>query len=450
MKVKTFYALTMQDALRSIKEELGPDAIILSSKEVREGDRLLQVRNRPVLEVMAACEQDSSGTAQIRREETPKSEADHPVAQPDVESPMPRNFQKTLQSVLKSGVVPARISPPITEDRSTQPARPAWRKNRLRDLNVELRELSRLLGESLPPETQSMRARFPSAVARLCRSFIRQGMRPSTAESLGRDLQRGWGKKMPVDEGTIMQSLQREIGRRVRVGDGGLIPTRTRAVSLVLGPSGSGKTSMVTKLAAHYRREHQRSVAVVTFDVCREVSVEHLRKYARALGVPFASARSPRQLHEGLRRYSRANLVLIDMPGVGPDEVASAKELYRLLHKESDMTTHVVLQASARERDLRAILDRVKDLSSLRILFTKLDETESFGTIFDLAQQTGMPLSYWGVGPRVPEDIETATPERLAEFLMAQRYVAFRGGARDGPVIVGSTSVPETVGSRSD
>ena len=58
MKVKTFHALTMQDAMRAIKEELGPDAIILSAKEVREGGRVVQAFNRPVLEVMAASDQD--------------------------------------------------------------------------------------------------------------------------------------------------------------------------------------------------------------------------------------------------------------------------------------------------------------------------------------------------------------------------------------------------------
>ncbi|HET9395182.1 MAG TPA: hypothetical protein VFO36_03920, partial [Nitrospiraceae bacterium] len=58
MKVKTFHALTMQDAMRAIKEELGPDAIILSAKEVRDGGRVLRAFNRPVLEVMAASDQD--------------------------------------------------------------------------------------------------------------------------------------------------------------------------------------------------------------------------------------------------------------------------------------------------------------------------------------------------------------------------------------------------------
>jgi flagellar biosynthesis protein FlhF len=135
------------------------------------------------------------------------------------------------------------------------------------------------------------------------------------------------------------------------------------------------------------------------------------------------------------------------MPGVGPDEVSSAKELHRLLRKESEVVTHLVLSASTGERDLRRIVERVKDLPLLRLLFTKLDETESFGTIFELAHQTGLPLSYWSVGQRVPEDIEIATPERLATFLTARRYVVPHISASQLCMPSQASSVPEAVGS---
>jgi flagellar biosynthesis protein FlhF len=186
---------------------------------------------------------------------------------------------------------------------------------------------------------------------------------------------------------------------------------------------------------------------VVTFDTYRKASVDQLRQYARTLGVPFAAAQSPQQLHQGLRRHGRAEVVLIDMPGVGPEDVSSAAELHRLIGEESVITTHVVLPASSQERDLRRVIDRVKDLPLLRLLFTKLDDTESFGTIFDVARHTGLPLSYWGVGQRVPEDIELASPERLAECLMAQRYVVSRAPMSRPQRSLPEAPVPEAVGA---
>jgi flagellar biosynthesis protein FlhF len=114
MKAKTFHALTMPDALRSIKEELGPDAIIFSLKEAREGDRLLRLFNRPVLEVMAACEQDVPAAMLPCREGAPESGAHPSSVEPAVPSPTSRRFHSTLRSVLEPAAVsvaPAVVAP---------------------------------------------------------------------------------------------------------------------------------------------------------------------------------------------------------------------------------------------------------------------------------------------------------------------------------------------------
>ncbi|MCP9471308.1 MAG: hypothetical protein NNA30_01050 [Nitrospira sp.] len=447
MKVKTFHALSMQDALRAIKEELGPDAIILSSKEVREGDRPLRVFDRPVLEVMAACEEPVPATGPGRRDDDSAAGARSMSAAGTPSSSAVSGFRATLESLLEpSGSLRESadvrpLGPP------SQPPRAESRRVRLRRLHDELCELSRRLGESLPPETQSMKEEMPAVLGALCRSFVRQGMHPASAETLGNDLRRRLGRDGAGDEDLMIQVLGQEIGRRIVVGKDLLDQTGGRVVRLILGPSGAGKTSIVTKLAAHCRLKRRRSVAVVTFDAYREVSVEQLRRYARALGVPFASARSPRQLRDGLRRHARTDLVLVDMPGVRPDDVSSALELHRMLGEDADVATHVTLPACARAGELRGIIDRVGVLPSLHIVFTKLDETASFGTVYDVAQQTGLPLSYWGVGQRVPEDIEPASPDRLAEFLVAQRYVAFRRSAL--PMLNGARATHEPMSAGS-
>jgi flagellar biosynthesis protein FlhF len=222
------------------------------------------------------------------------------------------------------------------------------------------------------------------------------------------------------DDESLRRALQHEIVKRVRMS--GPLPKAegSPSIGLLIGPSGAGKTAAVAKLASHYRLEQRRSVALITFDTCRETAVEQLRRYAKIVGVPFACALSARQVHEGLRRHTQVDLVLIDMPGIGPRDLALAEELGRLLPKKS-VTTHLVISASTREQELCRITRRLGDLPQLRLLFTKLDETESFGTIFEVAHQTGVPLSYWSIGRRVPGDIEIASSERLAAFLTAER-----------------------------
>jgi flagellar biosynthesis protein FlhF len=220
------------------------------------------------------------------------------------------------------------------------------------------------------------------------------------------------------DDRSVRCALQQEIAQRVRITGPLLHGDGRPAVGLLIGPSGAGKTSAVAKLAAYYRLEQRKSVALITFDTYRETAVEQLRRFAKIVGVPFACALSARQVQEGLRRHAQMDLVLIDMPGVGPDDLALARDLRRLLKKDT-MTTHLVLPASTREQEACRITRRLGDLPRLCLFFTKLDETESLGTIFEVMHATGVPLSYWSVGRRVPGDIEVASPEQFTARLGA-------------------------------
>ncbi len=420
MKVKTFHALTMQDALRDIKEELGPDAIILSAKEVREGGRPLKAFNRPVLEVMAASDQDGQRFPQGEVKVQPVS----PVKPSDAGSDSALSaltFQQTLQGVLK----PSCETMAPTIGKPSAPLKPdamQVKPNRLRHLHSVVNELGRLLEDLSRWDSRTIGCQLSPMPRLLRRSLIDQGMNPSTVDLLLNEAGKAERDSAPCDDESMRRALHQEIVKRVRTSGPLLKREGYPSIGLLIGPSGAGKTASVAKLASHYRLEQRRSVALITFDTCRETAIEQLRRYAKVVGVPFACALSARQVHEGLRRHRQVDLVLIDMPGIGPRDLALAQELRRLLPKET-VTTHLVLQASTREQELCRITRRLSDLPQPRLLFTKLDETESFGTIFEVAHQTGVPLSYWSIGRRVPGDIEVASSERLAAFLTAERPV---------------------------
>ncbi len=425
MKVKTFHALTMQDALREIKEELGPDAIILSTKEVREDGRMVRLFNRPILEVMAACEQPPAQVVSSSREEMPGVEARRYSDSQAVSASSGQGFQETLQALLKPASLGMERSHSMSARHGAVPRPKGWKRTRLRELRAELRELSCLLG-GMPQGAPSAGESMPPTFSKLSRSLVQQGMQPSTADSLGRDVLRIAETTGPCSEADMRLALQHTLARRITVneslfGDGG------RAIVLMLGQRGVGRTSAAAKVAARCRREGNRSVAVVAFDADRAEPTGPLRQYARELGIPFACAQSPRQLAEGVHRYARADLFVIDLPSVESGGSTYAETLCRLLGNEWDTTTHLVVPASACEQELRRMAEEASRLPSLRWFFTRLDDTESFGAIAELGCHPAIPLSYWSVGPRVPEDIEPASPERLAECLMAQRYPTLSG-----------------------
>lgn len=415
MKVKTFHALTMQDAMRAIKEELGPDAIILSAKEVREGGRVVQAFNRPVLEVMAASDQDVQRPAQVAEK---VSQGVAPRRPSHEGSEFLPTFQQTLHGMLKPNS--EATTPPVGRSASSKPSRVHVKPNRRRHFRTVVNELGRLLEDLSRKNVRSIESQPVPILAWLRRSLIEQGMNASTVELLINEACKTEHVSDPCDDESIRRALQHEIATRVRTSEPLHNGEGSPSIGLLIGPSGAGKTAAVAKLASYYRLEQRRSVALITFDTYRETAVEQLRRYAKVVGVPFACAVSARQVHQGLRRHTRVDRVLIDMPGIGPGDLALAKELQRLL-PQGAVTTHLVLPASTREQELCRITRRLSDLPQLRLLFTKLDETESFGTIFEVAHQTGVPLSYWSIGRRVPGDIEVASSERLAALLTAER-----------------------------
>lgn len=494
MRVKTFHALSMQEAIRAIKAELGPDAVILSSKEVRHGGRLLSCFNKPVLEVMAAAEDDPLPVIKAAPEPEPAPPAPAPAprtqakepskktlrpaqpaaAAPQVEpAPVPKEaFHATLQSLLTEPSRPSQrpaadpaplpaapiVAPtagPVKEAAAPAPAPPAstspkdtkganWKRARAHVLRQELRAMSQKLAAGLPVDMQTVGAQANPEMTMFCRNLVAQGLRPSSADRIGHELT-ARGLHPGVDSLEAQEAALADVlAKDLRMSGPLTGHPGDRAIAILVGTSGAGKTSSVAKLAAHYRLEEKRSVAIVTLDTYRPAAVEQLRMYSKVLGVPFASAMSVKQVAEGLRRQTRAEVILIDTPGFHETDLAMVHDLHRALADEAEVQTHLVAPASMREQDLHRHLARVQSLPLLRLLFTKLDETDGFGGLYDLAYHGGIPLSYWSAGQRVPEDVELATPRRLAEFLIRRRYRPPQPAPEQEPVAKAAASSETT------
>ena len=428
MKMKVFHADTMHDAIRAIKDELGPDALILSTKRVRRGTLPFSLFGRPLLEVTAATDanvdqavSDHQATPQITQDE------DHSVQSQREQAPA---FQDTLSALLhykknmplESGETNVRNPPPTPKPESRSAS-----QGRFRHLKNELLDLQQLLTSSLPDELQTAGSGFPAPLARACRLLVAQGLRPSTAESLCLTLRRDLSQDALQSDREIQDALHRLCTEQIRVSGPLVDAVNDYKVALFVGPSGAGKTTSIAKLAAHYRLEEGRSVALITLDTCRLAAVEHLRMYAKVLGVPLETAQTTADVVEGIRRHRQASLILIDTPGFGSHETAQLMNLGQLKDSCGSIDTHLVLSATTRMQDLRRTVARYGACAPSRLLFTNLDETEEYGNLFELAYQTTLPLSYWSNGQRVPEDVELADAARLADLLLD------RGSARFTP-----------------
>lgn len=438
MKVKLFHAETMHEAIRAIKAELGPDAIILSSKRVRQGSLPFGLFGRPLLEVTAATDRDT-------KEFAPLSQPAKPVLRPDArkvapaptpipaEEPSP-DFQGTLSALLRTSDPAAthpRQAPVSAPAAPTQPqSSPTERIHRLKH---ELRDLHQRLTPSMPDEAVNTGTGLPAPIARVCRQLMDQGLRPSTAESLCLALRRKLETATPGSGDEIPEILHRLLVEPIRVSGPLLNPGDGYNVAMFVGPSGVGKTTAIVKLAAHYRLEEQKSVVLITLDTCRTAAVEHLRTYANVLGITIETAYTTADVMDHIRRHRGANLILIDTPGFGPNESVRLANLGGLKDLYGPIETHLVLSASTRMQDLRRTVARYDVCAPSRLLFTKLDETAEYGNLFELAYQTTLPLSYWGIGQQVPEDLELAQPGRLADLLLERSAIGVTSPGLSSP-----------------
>lgn len=405
MKVRTFHVASMHEAIRSIKETLGPDAVILSTKRVRSWDNGFGLLGGSVLEVMAAIEDDAS----VPDAAPLLDDADHagPAAQSAPAVPAEESrFRKTLQGAMEQKPDRANYTnhPLLTPPRHAQNP-----------------------GAMSPTQAQGTAVQ---SFQRVYEDLLAQGVEHATAEACLREL-----RETLVEQGTSQRHSSLQLLRTVlldRVTTAGplLSTAGEQKIALFVGPSGVGKTSTIAKLATHFGIVEQRSVALITMDTYRPSAVEHLRLYADVLGVELSVAASCDEAQAAIDRAREAELILIDTAGFNPYEPITAQRWRGLLNRGFPMEVHLVLAAGTRVPDLVVSTSQCVDVPSLRLLFTKLDETTGYGGIFEATHRTGIPLSYWGTGQRVPDDLMQAQVTRLGDLLLGGQVRTPGGGTK--------------------
>ena len=330
----------MQEALRQVKEALGPEAIILSTRTVKKpGDRFRPARP-PVVEVVAATDRPAA--------ESPKpagrSAIGLPPRPPAKKGPAPGTGDPFLRKILSCGLPP--------------------------DFVDGLAEEIKALGQG----TQEGRT------AEACRSYLR------------------W---------RLMEAVE--------VASPDLTGTQVWAF---VGPTGVGKTTTLAKVAAHYSLRLAKKVTLISIDTFRIGAVEQLKTYARILRLPLEIASGREDLREALSRSGDRDLVLIDTAGRNPYHPGQLEELRDFLAVDSRVENHLVLSATTKDSDLAHIAQRFSLLPLRSYIFTKIDETEEYISLFNQLWRYKRPLSYLTNGQRVPEDIELATKGKIASLVL--------------------------------
>ena len=212
------------------------------------------------------------------------------------------------------------------------------------------------------------------------------------------------------------QLVQHILGNLGELANPRPIAKESRIVALV-GPTGVGKTTTVAKLAALNVLAGSRKVGLLTMDTFRIAAVEQLRTYANILNVPLQVVYHRDEVGAALERLADRDLILVDTAGRNFRLDTHVEELQGLLGMIPVDETFLVLSLTGKLEDLDVIAEAFGNLPVDKFLFTKLDETASYGAILELLWTHRKPLSYLTTGQNVPDDIEVASVERLVRLI---------------------------------
>jgi len=223
------------------------------------------------------------------------------------------------------------------------------------------------------------------------------------------------GISSPATPGAVRSQLRRLANASPDLGRG----NAAARIALLAGPPGAGKTSALVKLAVQQGLARHRRVQLLTLDTYRVAAADELQSYAAILGVGCQVLETIAALSQALAEHAHKDLILIDTPGLGRNELDGFEDLARYVATHPGLDTHLVLPASMRAADLKRAARQYAAFGPSKLLFTRLDETQTFGPLLSLSAHLGIPVSFVSRGQRIPEDLEPATADLLLDLLLS-------------------------------
>ncbi len=368
MRVKRYVGENVADTMSRVKRELGSEAVILQTRQYKVGGFLGFFAKHKV-EITAAVDD------------------------------VPVHKRKAVEKV--------PVAAEVVSEQDT-----VLLRQEIGDMKKILKTINKQM-EDLGEEKTA----WPVPLQPWAEMLLERGMNESLVSRIVRQIQQNLNLSEWHDEAKVRTELEEIIGRMcsntaaIEPGSG-----KPRVIALV-GPTGVGKTTTIGKLAAGFKIIDNRRVALITVDTYRVAAVEQLKTFGELIGVSVEVATTPTSLREALNRHDDKELIFIDTSGRSPQHYLHMSELRAFMDKASPDQTILVMSATTQTMDQLRVLKSFESFTT-HLIFTKLDETVSAGSILNLLEQTNLPTAYITNGQNVPEDIEVATPQRLVSYIM--------------------------------
>ena len=429
--MKRFFAADIRQAMRKVREEFGPDAVILSNRRVDGGVEIVSaidydealVTNAehanndgmpsesslsPAITMRSSSEQHKNPSVQSFYDDPAFSISMERSAWEEEDDAILNNFSSSEHASMGFNGYSAGQDD-LAQDKQEQS------NAALQGMWLEVKALRGLLENQLSSLAWGELTREHPQQAELFQRLMRLGLSATVCRQVVAKIPAGVVQSPDIE--ALWRRALGVLAHEVPVLDDNIL-AHGGIVALV-GPTGVGKTTTVAKLAARYALRHgARHVALITIDNYRIGAHEQLRSYGRILNIPVRVASDQQELQAALTEFGEKRLILIDTAGMSQRDLRLKDQLTMLVNRNESnqkhrIKTYLVLSTATRLSGLNEATEAFKCVAPDGVILTKIDETTSLGSALSVIVQHRLPIIYVSDGQRVPEDLHNARPHTL-------------------------------------
>ncbi|MBP2031394.1 flagellar biosynthesis protein FlhF [Clostridium algifaecis] len=379
MIIKRYRVKSMNEAITRIKYELGREAVIISQRKVRKKG-FLGFFSKKILEVTAAVN-DPEEKNKYENSSTDSVE----------------NFKKVVNDKIRN-------------------------QKRQSDFNyaqsVNLRSEN---NEALLKEVHQMKNMLDD-------------MSKKSYDSLGKSKLELKLENMDINKKVIenimnkVKEIQQDVEekKKLKMVIGNMIKVEDKVLEnavVLVGPTGVGKTTTIAKIAGKMSLIEKKKVGLITIDTYRIGAVEQLRTYADIMNIPFKVVLNIKDMEKAIDSMKNCDIILIDTTGRSSKNKMQLSELRAFIDRINTKNIHLVISCTTKNRDIDTIVNGYKELNYNNVIITKLDETSTYGSILNIIDAAGKPVSFVTTGQNVPEDIEVMNSQKLTELVLGEDII---------------------------
>ena len=388
MKMKKYNAPSIAEAMKMIRADLGEDAVILNSKVVVDKKFFGLIKNKSY-EVVA-------GFDRVEKKATMPSLSNMPSI------PTPSKRSHNMQYQQKN-----QPMEPITEPQ-------------VETSDTLVKEIADLKSMIQTMQRMSTQSQYPDELLPFVDSLKQQELGEELITAISDELFVHFkNEKVPLQWTDMRRVAENCLNNQLKALPIDGLSYEKKYIN-VLGPTGVGKTTTIAKMAARAALEKKKKIGFITTDTYRIAAIEQLKTYAALLQAPVEVVYSAKDYEEAIKRLAHLDLIFIDTAGRNYKEAKYVEDLQTIINFNDQVESYLVLALTAKQKDMESIVEQFEKLRIEKFIFTKLDETNSIGTMFNLMIKYKKGLAYYTNGQEVPEDIEQPSIESLIELFFKE------------------------------